>query len=721
MIRWVTRISLLMLFTSAGYADAQSAIVTEVLIVGTNDSKDKLPGSGIYIDAEQLEKHGYSDLNAIASQVPGVYVREEDGYGLRPNIGIRGATSDRSQKITLMEDGVLIAPAPYSAPAAYYITNPSRLHALEVLKGPSVIRSGPHTVGGAVNLLTRAVPAENRVEIDLMGGSDGYYKVEGAAAYVQGNFGLLLEGLSYGSDGFKELDDGGSTGFVRNDVNLKMQWTLNTLVPQTIVMKLGLADEDADETYLGLSDEDFETTSSRRYRASQLDRFQSEHQQLHVSYLLAIEDDLELSAKLYVNEFYRSWNKFSGFIDGPQAQDVLSNPSAYTSAYNTLTGQKDSLVGDFTDLTIDVTDNSREYRSQGLQIDLLQHKSFFGLTHAIRVGLRFHEDEVRRRHQLKGYLMRAGNLIYDEIPRTYKTDNFAHSAATALYVSDEIEWADWTFNLGVRHEDIRGRVDNFLTDGIAGNDQSITAPGIGLHRQLTERMSVFGGVYVGFSPSGPGKSGADAEESVNQEYGIRFIDGDKSAEMIAFRSDYDNLLGRCRASDSDCSIGEEFSGGQVEVEGIEVFGRGSWMVTDPLSLTMQLSYTYSDSAFKDTFFSQFSQWGLVRAGDELPYIPKHVGRLDVGVLTGQWAFDFAVKYQHQMREIPGSGAIQSALYADALTVVDVSVTRFVSDNLELKLSARNVSDTAKIVSHRPYGARPNAPRSLLGQVKYRFF
>ena len=95
-------------------ADPSDPMIKEVTIIGTKEEKQSLPGSGMQIGAAELRRHGYTDLNQIVSSVPGVYVREEDGYGLRPNIGIRGATSERSQKITLMEDGVLIAPAPYS-------------------------------------------------------------------------------------------------------------------------------------------------------------------------------------------------------------------------------------------------------------------------------------------------------------------------------------------------------------------------------------------------------------------------------------------------------------------------------------------------------------------------------------------------------------------------------------------------------------------------------
>lgn len=697
-------------------ADTSSnAEIEELLILGTKTEKQKLAGSGMRIDAEAIEKQAYTDLNQLISMSPGVYVREEDGYGLRPNIGIRGATAERSQKITLMEDGVLIAPAPYAAPAAYYVTNASRLYSLEVLKGPASIAYGPHTVGGAVNMVTRPAQWTNSAEISYTLGTDEFQKVTAIGEMVTGNTSLQFDALNYSSDGFKRLANGANTGFVRNDFNIKAHWKSQTQLKQSLIVKLGFADEDSDETYLGLTDLDLDTDPIHRYPASQLDQFVSEHSQLHLIHAIELNDSIELNSKLYFNRFDRAWNKFDGFIDGPDAKLALQSPSENLDAYRVITGAQDSSVNG---LTLDVTDNAREYGSEGLQIDLSKQFDVGSYEHNLSVGIRYHSDYVNRDHQQKSYLMVSGNLQSDGIDRSKKTFNRAQSDALALYINDKISNADWTFNIGVRYEDIAGKLHNKQTGSKYQNNQYILAPGFGTHYQLTDKIGLLAGVYIGFSPAGPGKSGANPEESVNYEYGVRYEDDSLSAEAIGFFSDYKNLIGRCRASDANCNVGDEFNGGQVEIGGIELNTQLQKPLTDNLEINSQLSFTYTETAFQNSFLSGFSQWKLVQKGDELPYVPKYAGRWQVGVGNGDWSVDAAVKYQHEMREVPGIGDLIPGQQTESLATLDLSFLWIASDKVDYKLMIRNTTNESAIVSHRPFGARPNLPRMVLGQIRY---
>ena len=702
---------------SAVAVDIEPPKLEEVLIIGSKEDRAKLAGSGVQIGQELIEKQSYTDLNQLISMAPGVYVREEDGYGLRPNIGIRGATAERSQKITIMEDGVLIAPAPYSAPAAYYITNAARLHALEVLKGPASIQFGPHTVGGAVNLVTRPASWQSFAELNYTTGTDRFQKMSAISEFVTGNVSFMFDAMHYSSDGFKKLASGGDTGFERNDFNAKVHWQPETELNQTIVVKVGYADEDSNETYLGLTDTDFDRDPTLRYPSSELDRFVSDHSQLHISHKIEFQNNLQLTSKVYFNKFNRSWNKFDGFIDGPDAKLVLSSPSQYVSAYEVLAGIRDSAVAG---LTIDVTDNDRAYSSVGIQFDLAKEISFAGFDHKLDVGVRYHHDDVERDHQQRSYLMTAGQLVSDGIVRPSKVVNYAETDAIAVYLQDELSKGDLTLSLGLRYEDIQGSVDNYLTDSVSSNTQSILAPGAGVHYQLSENIGLLAGVYVGFSPAGPGASAAEAEESLNFEYGIRYEADTYSAELIGFLSDYDNLLGRCRASDANCAVGDEFNGGQVEIGGIEFNSQYEIALTETMSLNSQLNFTYTESAFQKSFLSQFSQWGLVKKGDELPYVPQYVGRWQVGIESNNWAVDAAVKYQHEMREVPGVGDLIPGQQTESLATLDLSATWFVNNDLNLKLLIRNATDESAIVSHRPYAARPNLPRMVLAEVKYRF-
>jgi Fe(3+) dicitrate transport protein len=126
----------------------QSPVLDAITVTASREDTLDIGGSVQRLEIEDLETFSYSDVNRILRQMPGVFLQEEDGFGLRPNIGIRGSGTDRSARVTIMEDGILKAPAPYAAPSVYYFPRMARIHAVELAKGPAAIKYGPRPWAG---------------------------------------------------------------------------------------------------------------------------------------------------------------------------------------------------------------------------------------------------------------------------------------------------------------------------------------------------------------------------------------------------------------------------------------------------------------------------------------------------------------------------------------------------------------------------------------------
>ena len=146
MLKTAKRFSVLTLFLLALLTAgplARAADLEEVTIIGDAEEARRMTGSAHFIGPDKLRLFSYGDVERILRAVPGVSLQLEDGYGLRPNISIRGVSTERSSRVTLLEDNVLIAPAPYSAPSAYDFPPPGRMQAFEGVKGPAAITQGP--------------------------------------------------------------------------------------------------------------------------------------------------------------------------------------------------------------------------------------------------------------------------------------------------------------------------------------------------------------------------------------------------------------------------------------------------------------------------------------------------------------------------------------------------------------------------------------------------
>jgi len=707
-------------------------VVSSVSLTGGLSGLKDIPGSAFYISPLDIEKFSYTDISRTLRAVPGVNLQEEDGFGLRPNIGLRGTGSERSSKITVMEDGVLSAPAPYAAPAAYYFPTIGRMQAVEVLKGSSQIRFGPYTTGGAINLISTAIPDGFSGRMHLLGGSFGNRNLHAYAGDSQRNFAYLIETFQYQSDGFKKLDGGGDTGFDKKDYLAKFR--LNTgpdaKIYQSITFKVGQTNETSSETYLGLSGNDFQADPYRRYAASQMDEMKTDHQQYSARHIIQISKNVDVTTTVYRNDFHRNWYKLDKVVTGEGAKAsisaVLEDPAANAEAYGILTGTTSTNDG-----ALQVKANNRTYYSEGVQTVLGWHFVTGGLRHNLDLGVRLHKDQIDRFQWVDTYRMDEGAMkLTDAGVHGTESNRIETGKALATYLQYKLKSGNWTFIPGLRYENIElerkdyGKKDpQRLGTELAtrSNQVGVWIPGIGIDYKIDQYLGLFGGVHKGFSPPGT-KEGTSPEESINYELGTRFQKNKLSGQSAIFYNDYKNLLGADLAASGGSGSADLFNGGKVKTKGLELQLSYDLMPGQYEGWSMPLSvvYTYTDADFQNTFESSFEGWGNVEKGDELPYLSNHQLTVMLNVNSQKFGFNLSGRYQDAMRTQPGQGDIPANQKTDAYFVVDMNASYFIHKNVALFSSVTNLTDDVYVVARRPAGLRPGMPRAFMGGLKVNF-
>ena len=730
-------------FVSEQKSRSESRATETIYIIGQGERTTKIAGSAHLVSEEALARFEYDDIQRVLNQVPGVYVRDEDGFGLRPNIGIRGANSDRSAKVVLHEDGVLLGPAPYAAPAAYFVPLTTRMVGLEVFKGPAAIRTGPFTVGGAINYITAGIPRGHSGEVDVAAGNFGYVKGHGRYGWSNDYFGFLIEGVRLTSSGFKELDGGGDTGFEKNELMAKIRVGSDPSknAYHRLELKLGWADEVSNETYLGLTDEDFRANPYRRYRASQLGRMEWERSQLELSYSFWLGDTFEVRLTGYHHDFERAWFKLNRFGDFTDPRDVLRSdrgPIA-NAQLAILRGELNSEEIGRAGLLL-IGTNDREFVSQGIQLDAdikLQHGQHF--EQRIRWGARLHYDEVSRTHTEQTFEVvvqgdQLGSLVRTNDPLTLTLRNIDSALAFSAFVQDDITlFENLVVTPGARIEFIQTRRE-LPNEDLANteNTQTILIPGLGLYYQLTKSLGLLAGVHRGFSPVAPGQPDAvEPEFSINYELGARYTSERTSFELLGYFNDYSNLLVACTFSAGclDSEVGKQFNADSIYIYGLEALFHKQWMFGGQVSANLDARYTLTLSEFQNGFSSGNPQFEDVQPGDRLPYVPEHQGNVSgsLGVPIGELIASLSVSYTFvdRMRDRASSGSIgDNGLteedFSDRQHIVDLSVQVDMTEQSRVYLRIDNILDEDYLASRRPFGARPGRPFTVQLGYTHRF-
>lgn len=696
----------------------KSILLDEVVVKSQtlfpNKKINKQASSHIYINSNELDKFNYTDVSRVIAGKTGIHYVEEDGWGLRPNIVIRGAAGYRSTKVNLMEDGVLIAPAPYASPAAYYFPSIGRMSGVEILKGSGQIQYGPNTIGGTFNMISTQVPKDLKLNLNASYGSFDSYKIHASAGDKIGKFGYMVEYFSNNSKGFKELPNGKDTGFDIADGVVKLLYdNSEATIPNKLQLKLQFSGETSNETYMGLTREDFKKNAFQRYLASELDQMKNHHKQVILSYEIKPSDNLTLNLDLYRNDFARNWYKVNDVKAGGD-KFSLSKALRQDNNSNEIKALKGLYEGEN---TVYVRNNNRIYRSQGIQ---LNGQYNIGNSGKLLFGSRYHTDDQDRIQADDQYSSTKDGLsLKSRGKKGTQSNRYDLAKAWATYAQYQHEFGSLVATLGARYEKINmerkdyGKKDperkntNFKH---LKNDMSVFIPGVSLLYKLSDEANIFASVHKGFSPSGF-KKDQEAEKSTNYEFGGRINNNFLDAELIGYINNYNNMLGTdSNAIGGTSGTGDLFNAGEVLIKGLEAQVRYTINgKNNDVRFPVGLSYTLFSSEFKKDFKSTLYK-KEIKKGDELPYTPKHQFNIEAGAEVGKFAFNAIYKYRSDFRNLPGQGKIAEKDLIPSVGIMDASASYSFNKHLKGFVTAQNLFNKTYLANLRPAGLRPGMSR-----------
>lgn len=576
-----------------------SYVMPEVVVVGKTENLAAIPGSANVLDLRTLEASRPFTANEAVRKLPGVNARDEEGFGLRPNIGIRGLNPTRSTKLTLLEDGVPLAYAPYGDNASYYHPPIDRFERIELLKGAGQILFGPQTIGGIINYITPAPQVKLAGFASVSGGSRDFFD----GKFRFGGHRMVLDYTRKQGDGARD-----NIHSKLNDVNFKTVASLSK--SQALTLRANALTEDSQVGYSGLTEAEYRNFGAR-YNPFKNDNFEIRRYGASATHNLQLSASTLLTTNLYFSNFSRDWWRQSSTTTDTQGG---ASGTAFRDAR--LAGLRVN-----PDTLNSIQGRLREYTTWGVEPRLKLAHAAFGVASELQAGVKAH-FENQDRMQMNGASSKARTGSVAE-------DNLRETTAYSAFLVNRFFLGAWSLTPGLRYEHINSSRSNRLPGGLSGSDDlSKWIPSLGATWNPASTLTMFAGVHLGFAPprtedviDGTGTSTeVEAEESTNWELGARFQPVAGSLiQATFFRNDFSRLI----AVGSIAGGGTPLSRGEALFQGVELSGRYGF----ENGFYVDGAYTWLPEAEQTTPFSQVVGGAIVAgsaAGNRQPYAPKHM-------------------------------------------------------------------------------------------------
>ena len=618
-------------------------ILPGVRVLESRDVRRRLPGSAVVVESHSLRQSRVFTTNEALRKVPGVFVRDEEGFGLRPNIGIRGLNPTRSTKVLLLEDGVPLSIAPYGDNASYYHPPIDRIESIEVVKGASQILYGPQTIGGVINYLTPAIPDRPAGLLSLAPGSRHLLNAHARYGGTFGTTGLLVDALRKQGDAARA-----NTRSALTDASLKLLVPLTA--SQSLSMRANYFAERSQVTYSGLTEAEYAENPLQNPFAN--DHMALDRGGMAITHRAGRSAVRQLTTTLYGHVVQRDWWR--------QSSNSTQRPNDRSDVM--CAGMANLLT------TCGNEGRLRNYRVFGIEPRL----SLMGAAGAWQVrtdlGARAHFEQQERR-QVNGQFPSARTVgAVTNVNSGTVEDNRRETIGAATWGQLGLTRGAVTVTPGLRVEHVRlARLNRRPTstnpEGVRGST-SLTQliPGIGLAVEARGGTTLFTGVHLGFAPPRPediisnatgGVVELDAELSWNLEAGVRSRLGTRgSVALTAFRMDFANQI--VPASVAGGTGATLTSAGESVHQGAELsltldLGRSTGWLSPfveastswtPIARFESAQFVYRGTGGSDVAEKVYTDQNasgtrerISVAGNRLPYAPRWLTTATVGVTT----------------------------------------------------------------------------------------
>jgi Fe(3+) dicitrate transport protein len=725
-------------------AENSSETLSTVEVIESVEKAATFSGSTSVIDKQILERDQVFTVNEALRKVPGVYVRDEEGFGLRPNIAFRGQNPFRSTKVLFLEDGIPFNFAPYGDNDIYYHPPIERYDGIEIYKGADLTQFGPQTINGAINYLTPKVPTTPGGFVSFTGGNrdylNGHARYGGMTKNVQGldAVGGVVDYIH--KEGMENRDN---TFAVVDDANLKS--IIDFDARNRLTLRGDFYHQDEQGAAFGMTDAEYRNLGAR-YNPDKNASFINDRWSTSATYEHSFNNDVTLETSFYWSAYERNWWR-------QQNQFPTENQCGATYVQN----RQNGIPVDMDTCNYDIG-RKRNYETWGIAPTLHAKHDLFGIESHLDAGFRAH-FENQYRQQIRGSTptARSGTVL---------ENNERFADAYSGFVQNKFVWSDWTFTPGVRVESVGYERKNLLNGAQGQSSMTEILPSFAMTFSPIKEATLFFGIHRGFAPprvedSGNNSNGASVEVgpeiSWNAEFGIRArpTRGVKT-ELTYFHNNFDTLTVLGTVGGADTPVAQ----GQALYEGIELMARTdlgdvfnwshnpyaqiayTWL---PTAETTSPFHCLPDSgqtaASQSANYTGFCPGGNVfgsAAGKRAPYAPESLLTATLGY-SNQSGFDAHLEAVFVSEQFSDFMNLDSAndmptvtgVNRDALiksgqfgkindyVVVNFATSYKIHKDLTLFVSMKNMLDNTYIVD-RVRGIQPGAPRLVQAGFKYEF-